>query len=176
MSKADQPTVRRAHGGDIPEISRINTATFLGNSGDLPAATSWVNCWFQAYPLYQYFVIEREGKVAGYIGWQVHGGFKRPEPVIELEQVALDEISRGQGIGPQLIEESLREVVRWVHETNRRIESHITIVVWGYAFNFNAMKAYAHLFTEVTGLRQMYGDRSETMMRARVPWIREAKT
>ncbi len=54
----------------------------------------------------QYFVAEAAGQIAGYIHWTQKSGF-RPEVVLELEQLAVDPASQGQGIGRRLIVDSL---------------------------------------------------------------------
>jgi len=167
-------TIRRANRADISAIARVNSDVFLGNKADLKAAVDWITCWYNAFPLYQYFVAETAGnksEVVGYVGWQTHGGFLRPEPVIELEQIGADPTVQGLGIGPRL-EESIKDVIEWLRSVNDRIESHIDVVVWGYALNFNAMSIYAKKFSEgVRGMRLMYSDRAENMLRWKIPLI-----
>jgi GNAT superfamily N-acetyltransferase len=165
--------VRRATEGDLARIAAINAQVFNGNKDNIEAAKEWVRCWFCAFPLYQYFVIECGGEVAGYVGWEVKGGFKRPAPVVELEQLGIDPQFQKRGLASLLTEESLRTLVLWIGSTNNRIESHIHVVVWAYALNFNAQKVYAGTFTDgVKGFREQFGDRGETMLRLRMPLIR----
>lgn len=157
-------------------MAEINAAVFLGDRGNVESAKEWMTSWFRAYPLYQYFVIELDGTLAGYAGWQVHGGFLRPEPVIELEQIGIDREFQGRGLAPKLIDVSKDEMATWIKSRNDRIESHITAVVWVYALNFNAMKIYAETFTEgVMGTRTQYGSRAENMLRLRIPMIRPVR-
>lgn len=167
--------VRRAVREDTPCIARINSEVFLGNRGDVDTALDWINCWFKSYPLYQYFVAEvgdTEKEIIGYIGWQIHGGFSRADPVIELEQIGTDRTVQGLGVGPHL-ENTIGEVIRWLKSVNTRIESNFYVIVWGYSLNFNAMKIYAEKFNEgVLGLRKMYGDRAESMFRWRMPMVK----
>ncbi|MEJ0054055.1 MAG: GNAT family N-acetyltransferase [bacterium] len=171
-----QATVRRAEEKDLPRIAAINAGVFLGDR-DLPdGALQWATCWFKSFPLYQYFVIEIDGEVAGYAGWQTHGGFHRAEPAVELEQIGIDPRFQGQKLGPKLTEASLREVIAWTQETNTRIESHVTLVVWAYTLNFNAMGIYAKTFTDgVQGFRVKYGNRGESMLRVRIPIVRKVR-
>lgn len=171
-----QVRMRRATIEDLPSIAAINTAVFLGDRDRLESALEWVNCWFQAFPLYQYFVIEIDGTLAGYAGWQIHGGFHRAEPVIELDQLGVDRSFQGHGLAPQLMRECMREMVEWMQTKNDRIESHVTFTVWGYTFNFNAMSVYARQFGDgICGFRTQFGNRAESMLRLRMPLIRPVR-
>jgi len=164
--------IRRATELDVPHIARINAGVFLGDRGDLEGSAEWVSCWLKAFPLYQYFVIEYNNVFAGYAGWQLHGGFHRAEPVIELDQLGIDPSHQGRQLAPQLTKHSMREISQWIKEKNTRIESHITFVVWAYALNFNALSVYAKDFTDgVCGMRTQFGSRAENMLRIRMPIV-----
>ena len=168
--------VRRATEADLQKIASINTAVFLGDRDRLDGAIEWARCWFKAFPLYQYFVIEIDGEFAGYAGWQVHGGFHRAEPVIELDQVGIDKRYQGHTLALHLMRECMRELVDWMRQKNDRIESHVTFTVWGYTFNFNAMSVYAKQFGDgVCGFRTQFGSRAESMLRLRMPLIRPVR-
>ncbi len=168
----DQLTVRRATESDLQKIASINTAVFLGDRDRLMSALEWVTCWYRAFPLYQYFIAEIDGVLAGYAGWQVHGGFHRAEPAIELDQIGIDRIHQGKGLAPLLMRECMKELVGWMQQKNDRIESHVTFVVWSYTFNFNAMSVYAKQFGDgVCGFRTQFGSRAESMLRLRMPII-----
>ncbi len=165
-------TVRRCEEVDLPKIALINSSVFLGDRGQVESAHEWIKCWYKAFPLYQYFVIEVDDELSGYAGWQVHGGFRRPEPVIELDQIGIDRKYQGHKLGPHLMRECIRELAEWMQQKNDRIESHITFVVWGYTFNFNAISVYAKQFGDgVCGLRTQFGNRAESMLRLRMPII-----
>jgi GNAT superfamily N-acetyltransferase len=162
--------VRRAEEKDLSAMAEINANVFAGDRDNSESAEEWIRCFFNAFPLYQYFVIEVDGTIAGYIGWQFHGGFLRSAPVIELEQVGISKEYQAQKLGPKLTDESMKEVVKWCRKNNNRIESHIYLIVWGYTHNFNAMKVYFEKFTEgVLGMRRQHGDRTESMLRLKVP-------
>ncbi len=122
---------RRAVEQDLAAIAAINTNVFLGDRDRLESAIEWVQCWWRAFPLYQYFVIEVDGKLAGYAGWQVHGGFNRAEPVVELDQLGIDRAHQSQGLGTTLMQSCIRELSDWMQKKNSRIESHVTFTVWG---------------------------------------------
>lgn len=173
MSELNQIVIRRTEERDLPAMADINADVFLGNRDHPKSAEEWMRCWFRAFPLYQYFVAEVDGEIGGYIGWQIHGGFLRAEPVIELEQLGVASKFQGKRIGPKLIDESIETVSGWLRTKNDRIESHISIIVWGYALNFNAMKVYAERFTEgVMGMRVQYGNRAENMLKWRIAMVR----
>lgn len=168
--------IRRATKKDIPHIARINAEVFLGDRDRPESAQTWVACWFNAFPLYQYFVAEIDGIVVGYAGWQAHGGFHRAEPIFELDQLGFLKSEQGKGIGPDLLRTNMRTLVDWAKETNDRIESHVTFVVWAYALNFNAISAYAREFGDgIHGFRLQFGDRAENMLRCRYPVIRPVR-
>jgi len=171
-----QPTIRRATESDLKAIASINTAVFLGDRDRPESALEWVTCWYRAYPLYQYFAAEADGAFVGYAGWQVHGGFHRAEPVIELDQIGITRAYQGKGLAPHLTRECIRELTDWMQQKNDRIESHITFIVWGYTFNFNAMSVYAKQFGDgVCGFRTQFGSRAESMLRLRMPIIRPVR-
>ncbi len=168
--------VRRATETDLKVIATINTTVFLGDRDQFSGAIEWVTCWFKAFPLYQYFVIELGGVAVGYAGWQVHGGFHRAEPVIELDQIGIDRAYQGKGLASLLMRECMYELVNWLQQKNDRIESHATFVVWGYTFNFNAMNIYAKQFGDgICGFRTQFGSRAESMLRLRVPIVRPVR-
>jgi len=166
VSIRDKAVVRRADEEDLRAMAEINTASFSGNRGDVEKALEWMQCWFRAYPLYQYFSIQVEGKVAGYVGWQIHGGFLREHPILELEQIALKEEFRNQKLGPLLIHKSMGEVLSWMSGHNSRMRDEIVGMVWAYATNTNALKAYEEDFPDgVKGMREQYDGRTEVMFR-----------
>ncbi len=164
--------VRGAEKKDIAEIARINGQVFLGNRDNISSASLWIDAHFAAYPMYQYFVLEKDRKFAGYIGMQIHGGLLRASPVIEVEQVGLGHGFQGQGLGPMFIKEVIRQAAQIIEKLDNRIESHITFIVWAYEHNENALKVYEKIFTDGRmGERVQYSDRKEVMLRLRVPFV-----
>jgi GNAT superfamily N-acetyltransferase len=146
-------------------LAKINQADFHGNKS-LASAKLWLACWLEAYPLYQFFVIEVDNKVAGYIVWIFHGGWERENIVLELEQIALAKEFQGQGLGSKLISQSFDKVAGWIKKKNSKMKK-ITATVWFYEKNFPAKKAYGKFFIEgKCGEREQYGDK-EMMMRLR---------
>ena len=165
-------TIRRAEERDLDSIAVINAGVFLGDRDDVASAREWIGCWFRSFPLYQYFVAEKEARVVGYSGWQLHGGFRRADPAIELDQIGIHPDEQKSGIGQELIRYSQRVLIDWTVARNTRIESHITFVVWAYSLNFNAINAYVKTFGQsISGFRAQFGDRAESMIRHRVPII-----
>lgn len=168
--------MRRATETDLNAIASINTSVFLGDRDQFASALEWVTCWFRSFPMYQYFVVEVDGVLAGYAGWQVHGGFHRAEPVIELDQLGIARAHQGRGLAPHVMRECMRELAEWMQGKNDRIESQITFIVWGYTFNFNAMSVYAKQFGDgVCGFRTQFGNRAESMLRLRMPIVRPVR-
>lgn len=163
---AEHAKVRAAKTEDLSMIAEINAAAFAGNRGDVQVALEWVQCWFCAFPLYQYFIMEVDGKVVGYIGWQIHGGFLRENPVLELEQIAMAREFQGQKLGPKLIQESLEIVVSRIQQCNTRMKNQVIVVVWAYETNTHAFKVYEKDFPDgVMGIRTQYGGNRELMLR-----------
>ena len=66
----------------------------------------WVLCRIKAMPQVMCYGAWRGDELLGYIVWEEHGGFRK-EAVLELEQIAVSARYRGQGIGAQLIVDSL---------------------------------------------------------------------
>jgi GNAT superfamily N-acetyltransferase len=164
-------SIRPAKEEDVSGIAEISIQAFRGHGGSIEAAERWVRCWMGAYPAYQYWVAESGGRVAGFISWRSEGAFMRPEPVIELDQLAVHSDFRNQGIGGKLIGQSLDEFLAWIQGNNPRLGNQVTAVVWVYALNPGAIKTYsaAH-FLEVSGYRDQYGA-GEIMMIRRVPVV-----
>ena len=81
----------------------------------------YVACNFRAYPRMQYFVAETDGHIVGYILWTYKSGF-RAEVVIEREQMAVDPICQGQGIGRRLILETLPHIIEQIHASGAHLK------------------------------------------------------
>lgn len=164
--------IREAVEGDISAIARINGEVFLGNKDNVEKANSWIKAHIAAFPVYHYYVILKDGMFAGYVGMQIHGGFLRASPVIELEQIGIDPAFRKQGLGSLLIKEAISRSTELIKRLDNRIESHITFVVWVYEHNENALKVYEKIFTGGRmGERTQYSDRKEVMLRLRIPLV-----
>lgn len=97
---------------DIKDAAEIASQSFSGLREN-SQAKKWIECNFSAYPRLQYFTAKIDNKIVGYILWLEKGGF-RNESVWELEQIAVDENFRGKGIATELINESLKEVKRYL--------------------------------------------------------------
>ncbi len=164
--------LRHAEERDLPVIAHINSTVFLGDRDRAEGAREWVESLFRSYSVYQYFVVELDNKVVGYAGWQMHGGFHRAEPVIELDQIGIDPVHQGKHYAQQLTRYGMSELADWIKKKNDRIESHIAFIVWAYALNFNAISVYAKDFTDgVCGMRTQFGQRAEVMLRLRTPVV-----
>jgi len=97
---------------DIKDAARIASQSFSGLK-EKSKAKKWIECNFRAYPRMQYFTAKINNRIIGYVLWAEKGGF-RNESVWELEQIAVDENYRGQGIGSELINKSLEEMKKYL--------------------------------------------------------------
>ncbi len=163
------PTIRRAVEADIPLMADLNARVFLGHRGNPAVAAEWVACLFRSYPRGQYFVCHVGDKFAGYIFYEIQGGFLRPNPAIELEQLAIEPELKGHGLATLLTEYTLKEMQIWIQQKNTMIEDHIGFHVWGYEFNAPAMAVYRKTFGIEIGKRTIHGDRGELCHGKRVP-------
>jgi ribosomal protein S18 acetylase RimI-like enzyme len=152
--------VRRAQEGDLASLGPINVGCFSGNSNSADAA-AWMRAW-QEDPMFRTWVATDNGRVVGYIVWQILGGWNRKEPVIELQQLAVDESQRRNGAGYALIERTLMPVGQWVRSTNRFCGDIGKIIVWAMVDN-PANRLYRKFFSEVGGFRLMFS-KPENMM------------
>jgi ribosomal protein S18 acetylase RimI-like enzyme len=94
--------VRLMEKTDLDNVAEIHKLTFVRQQNSL----QWIQCNFNAFPRFLNFVAEKEGEILGYIIWIQKSGF-RPQAVIELEQLAVSPNFQNQGVGRQLITESL---------------------------------------------------------------------
>jgi ribosomal protein S18 acetylase RimI-like enzyme len=109
--------VRKMNADDIEGVARVHALAFLRQN----ESCAWIECNFRAYPRMQHFVAEAAGRIVGYIHWTQKSGF-RSEVVLELEQLAVDPICQGQGIGRQLIVRSLPQVRAQLRERGARLK------------------------------------------------------
>ncbi len=72
--------IRKMKEDDLEAVAEIHARVFVRQSDCL----EWIECNFRAFPRIQYFVIEREGLVLGFIEWLQKSGFRK-EVVLELE-------------------------------------------------------------------------------------------
>ena len=167
MKNGSSPVyVRQAEETDLPQIAFLNGIAFAGNRASPEAANKWVRCWWEAFPLYQYFVaVEGKGKgarILGYIGWKIDGGFARDLPVLELEQIAVDPTLQNRGIARQLIEKSYPFAIEVVKQENPAAKN-VRMIVWFYGDNKHAQKLYEGFFKEGEGGRRDQYGKEEVM-------------
>lgn len=157
---------------DVAAIARINEAQFRGNRGSIPHAKKWISRLKSSFPIYQYYVLLVHGRVAGYVGWQLHGGFLREEPPVELEQIAFAQEFQGKGLALRLIEKSFKMVAEFLHQESPLAQQAVSFV-WTYEDNAPALKMYRKWFNgEVRGTRNLYG-KVEVMLSRIVPLAAE---
>ena len=99
----------------------------------------WIQSLSRSYPRSRIFVADSDEKILGYCVWTEKSGFRK-EAVLELEQVAIEEISRGKGIGRSLIEQSLEMVKECLSDRGSCLKA----VLVSTRTDNPAQKIYAH--------------------------------
>ncbi len=118
---------------DLDGSALVHQATFVRQKNP----RDWLQCNLNASPRFLNLVAESEGEVVGYIIWVQKSGF-RPEAVLELEQLAVLPTAQGQGLGKQLILDSLPQVKQKLAEQGSTLKH---VLVTTRADNF-AQKLY----------------------------------
>lgn len=172
--------VRPANDADMPAIAAINAEVFLGQRDRQDVALRWVTARYNfragEHQAYYYFVITVDDEVAGYIGWEIYGGFLRANPAVELEQLGVARKFKGRGLGTRLTQETLETMVDTICTINDKIEGEINFFVWVYAHNAPARAVYEKDFgKKVMGERTIFGTRQEVMYLTSRPWRRAAE-
>jgi len=90
---------------DIVPVALIHASEFSRQRH----SEQWITSTLRAYPRSLCYVAEIKHEVVGYITWLQKSGF-RPEAVVELDQVAVKKELQGNGVGKQIIFESLKGV------------------------------------------------------------------
>jgi ribosomal protein S18 acetylase RimI-like enzyme len=154
-----EATVREMIAADTDAVADVHSKAFPRQSSSL----EWIECNFKAYPRIQYFVLECENRLVGFIEWIQKSGFRK-EVVLELEQIAVLPDYQAKGYGRLLIERSL-PFVR--HQLESRGASLKNILVTTRTDN-SAQKLYASsLGAEVeTTIKNLYSA-DEVVMIAR---------
>ena len=106
---------------DLPKASLVHKEAFVRQQYSL----EWLECNINAYPRMLSFVAEVNDSIVGYIIWNQKSGF-RSEAVIELEQIAVLPNLHGQGIGRNLIEQTL-PFVKYQLTKQGAVLKHITV-------------------------------------------------
>ncbi|MEJ6122161.1 GNAT family N-acetyltransferase [Vibrio sp. 2-Bac 85] len=144
---------------DLENAAEIHRLTFVRQQNSL----QWIQCNFNAFPRLLNFVAEKEGKILGYIIWIQKSGF-RPQAVIELEQLAVSPNFQNQGVGRQLITESLALVNNHLSLNGSTLKH---ILVTTRADNFAQQLYKSTLGAEIeTTITNLYSD-DEVLMIAR---------
>lgn len=144
---------------DLENVAEIHKLTFVRQQNSL----QWIQCNFNAFPRFLNFIVEKEGKIVGYIIWVQKSGF-RPEAVIELEQLAVSSDFQGEGIGHKLITESLSLVKNHLSSNGSTLKH---ILVTTRADNFAQVLYKNTLGVEIeTTIKDLYSN-DEVLMIAR---------
>ena len=113
--------ILKADKKDVQKIAEIASENFSGLK-EKRNALKWVTCNFGAFPRMQYFVAKKGKEIAGYILWVEKGGFRK-QSVWELEQIAVQKLFHGQGIGTKLVEDSFLEIKSIVKKRNSTLKA-----------------------------------------------------
>lgn len=144
---------------DLEKVAEIHKLTFVRQQNSL----QWIQCNFNAFPRFLCFVAQIKGEIVGYIVWGQKSGF-RLEAVIELEQLAVSPTFQAQGIGRQLITESLPLVKNNLFLNGSTLKH---ILVTTRADNFAQQLYRSALGAEIeTTIKNLYSD-DEVLMIAR---------
>lgn len=119
---------------DLSAVAKVHNATFSRQKH----SQEWVCCNFNAFPRIRYYLAEVDKIVVGYIQWIEKSGF-RQEVILELEQIAVLPTFQRQGIGTDLIIQSLRNVKKELEHRQATIK-HILVTT---RFDNSAQKLYA---------------------------------
>lgn len=111
-------STRKARMDDTLAIAQIHRNAFERQRN----SETWVSATLAAEPRFYVFVLEVDSKVAGYIFWAQKSGF-RPDPVLELDQIALRNAYRGKGHAETLIRESLEMVESELQHTGQALKA-----------------------------------------------------
>lgn len=107
------------HQSDIKAVSKIHRQQFPRQRN----SEQWVSCNFAAFPrIMMYVARDKKDRVVGYIQWCHKSGF-RNDSVIELEQIAVEESYQGEGIGTNLINQSLKYVKNFLSDTGSALKA-----------------------------------------------------
>ena len=158
--------VRRATLDDLPALGDLNTEGFSGNKTP-GSGERWLRAYLSC-DMFRVWIAEYEGTPAGYIVWQIKGGFNRENPTTELEQLVVSAAFRQKGLSRELQEQTLPLVSAWIRETNENAGYMGQIVVWVDAENEGGLATYAKRFPKFGGHRCEYirnGSRLEEVQR-----------
>ncbi len=148
---------------DIASIARIHRDSFPDDTDSLIGSRTWIHSKFLGWPVNTYFVAESDSELVGYILWVEMGGFRK-NVVLELEQVAVSDNHRSQGIGSRLIDDSIEEMARRFAEKGRVLK----LVEVTTATSNNAQKLYKKtLGAMVECIKNDFFDQDEAVIIAR---------
>ncbi len=106
---------------DVEQVANIHREAFVRQQD----SELWLNCGLYAQPRMQLFVAKRGQHCLGYIIWNQKSGF-RQNVVLELEQLAVSQAYRSQGVATTLIEQSLPQVEKVLNQRGAKIK-HIMV-------------------------------------------------
>jgi ribosomal protein S18 acetylase RimI-like enzyme len=110
--------IRPFEKSDLLSVASIHETSFPRQF----LSKDWIGCIYGAFPRSRIYVADLDETIVGYVVWTEKSGFRK-DAVLELEQIAVAESFRGQGIGKSLIEQSLEMVRDCLKERGSRLKA-----------------------------------------------------
>lgn len=146
------------HKSDIEAVASIHSERFPNQEDSF----GWIRCNFNAYPRAMLFVArDEQDNVIGYIQWLHKSGFRKAV-VLELEQIAVLGTLEGQGIGSQLIHDSLNAIKSFLQDNDANLKS----ILISTRTNNKAKKLYEKTLNakEIVKINNLYSSEEVLML------------
>lgn len=111
--------VRQMLPSEIKAVADIHREAFPNDGDTYIQSKQWIYSKFFGWPVNRYYVSTNNDEIIGYILWTEMGGFRK-NCVLELEQLAVAADWQGQGVGTQLIDESLTQIASTLSNEKRQ--------------------------------------------------------
>jgi GNAT superfamily N-acetyltransferase len=120
----------------------------------------WIRASYSSFPRAVYYVIEEANIISGYILWSVKNGF-RDAAIVELEQVAVDPLYSGRGLGRVMIKNSFTQFKQHVKDTGHLVGA---VMVTTSEGNYAESLYKSTLNVSRTALIKGYGSGNEIVL------------
>lgn len=148
--------VRPAREKDLESIGNIYRECFPNEESH----HEWIMACFRSAPKGKYYVIEIDGKMAGYILWCVKNGFRK-STIVELEQIGVSPSFSGKGVGRYLVSESINKFTLHVNQLGYEIGALLVTTSEG---NYAENLYISTLGVERSCTIKNYGSGNETIL------------
>lgn len=113
--------VQQIQHSDIKHVAQIHEEEFPNDGDKFAQSQQWIYSKFLGWPVNRYYIAVNKDEIIGYILYTEIGGFRK-NCVLELEQLAVAKVWQNQGVGTQLIDESLIQVASILANEKRNIK------------------------------------------------------